>query len=368
MGASGDDTDALSVDATGALHMSTVGDFAVTGNSGTSISGFDEDVFVCSPTSLGSVTACNLSPVLFFTGSPWGLSSNDMDGLQLLGSGTSPTSTPTNTPTFTPTPTQTSTPTATFTPTNTPTLGPSPTPTDTSTATATFTATPPPTDTPTPTATSPVADLIFADGFEGGSLSAWSANRPDGGDLSATTGAALVGSNGMQVVIDDTISIYVTDELPNAETHYRARFYLDPNSISMGEGVDFYIFTGYDTASVFQVQLGFSTGNYRVRLRQQNDSNTTTSTGWVTFTPPNLNDAPHVIEIEWVAATGAGANNGSASLWVDGIPSGTLSNLDNDTRRIEYVRLGAVSGLNTGTGGTYYLDAFESRRQTYIGP
>jgi len=27
-----------------------------------------------------------------------------------------------------------------------------------------------------------------------------------------------------------------------------------------------------------------------------------------------------------------------------------------------------VNGVNTGTRGTYYFDAFESRRQTYIGP
>ena len=269
------------------------------------------------------------------------------------------TATPTNTPTSTPTPTNTSTPTDTptsgpsSTPTGTPTLGPSFTPTNTSTPTPTFT--------PSPTAV--VSDLIFADGFESGFLSAWSFSKPDNGDLSVTASSALVGGNGMQAVVDDTVSIYVTDELPNAETRYRARFYIDPNSISMAEGLDFYIFTGYDTTSVFQVQLGFSAGNYRIRLRQQNDSNSTTSTAWVT-----ISDAPHVIEIEWRASTAAGANNGVATLWVDDFQSGTLSGLDNDTRRIEYVRLGAVSGLNAGTLGTYYLDAFESRRVTYIGP
>jgi hypothetical protein len=207
------------------------------------------------------------------------------------------------------------------------------------------------------------ADLIFDDGFESGSLSAWSSNRPDGGDLSVTTSSALVGSNGMQAVVDDTVAIYVTDELPNAEPHYRARFYLNPNSISMADGMDFYIFTGYHTSSVFQVQLGFSAGNYRIRLRQQNDSNATTSTAWF-----NITNASNVIEIEWWAASAAGANNGGANLWINGNPSGSLTNLDNDTRRIEFVRLGAVSGLNAGSAGTYYLDAFESRRETYIGP
>jgi hypothetical protein len=42
--------------------------------------------------------------------------------------------------------------------------------------------------------------------------------------------------------------------------------------------------------------------------------------------------------------------------------------MDNDTRRIDRVRLGALTGIDTGTRGTYYFDAFESRRQNYIGP
>jgi len=30
--------------------------------------------------------------------------------------------------------------------------------------------------------------------------------------------------------------------------------------------------------------------------------------------------------------------------------------------------LGALAGMDAGTSGTYYFDAFESRRQNYIGP
>jgi hypothetical protein len=55
-----------------------MGDFAVSG-----VSGFDEDVFVCVPTSLGTTTACTFSSTLYFDGSTWGLSANDIDGFQL---------------------------------------------------------------------------------------------------------------------------------------------------------------------------------------------------------------------------------------------------------------------------------------------
>jgi hypothetical protein len=55
-------------------------------------------------------------------------------------------------------------------------------------------------------------------------------------------------------------------------------------------------------------------------------------------------------------------------LWIDDIQQEDLNGIDNDTRRIDRARLGALSGIDTGTRGTYYFDAFESRRQIYIGP
>ena len=367
---SNEDIEAIDVDPNGAIYLSTLGDFSVAG-----VAGFDEDVFVCLPTSLGSVTACNYSPALYFDGSTWGQTANDLDAFEILESGTQATATPintatpTNTPTITPTPTNTFSPTATFTATSTPTIGPSPTPTSTSTTTATFTPTSTPgptntpTETPTITPTPAVSDLIFADGFESGSFSTWSSASTGGGNLSVVPLAALVGSNGLQSVIAGTTAMYVQDDLPNAEARYRARFYFDPNSITMIDGNSHSIFTGYDTTGMLHVDFRFSGGNYQIRLRQYNDSSSSQSTYYVT-----LSDSPHFIEMEWWAATAPGANNGGVNLWIDDVQSGGLTSVDNDTRRIDSVRLGAVTGIKAGTLGTYYLDAFESRRQTYIGP
>jgi len=161
---SNEDIDALDV-VGGNIYLSTLGDFSVPG-----VSGADEDVFICVPTSLGDVTGCNYSPALYFDGSTWGLAANDVDAFNFLSIGPTPTSTPTNTPTNTPIPTNTPTPTITptrtptssptFTPTVTTQAGPSPTPTvtptitPTPTATNTATITPTPIDTPTFTPTS----------------------------------------------------------------------------------------------------------------------------------------------------------------------------------------------------------------------
>jgi hypothetical protein len=56
------------------------------------------------------------------------------------------------------------------------------------------------------------------------------------------------------------------------------------------------------------------------------------------------------------------------TLWIDGVQKADTIGVDNDTRWIDSIRLGAVSGIDNRTRGTYYMDAFESRRQTYIGP
>ena len=155
---SDEDVDALDVTSDGNIYLSTLGNFA-----GSGLSGADEDVFVCVPTSTGDVTACNYSPSLYFDGSTWNLSANDVDAVNIIPSGSIPTSTPTNTPgptnapTATATPSRTPTATATGGPTSTPTVtsttGATPTPTFTKTATPTFTATATLTSSPTSTPT-----------------------------------------------------------------------------------------------------------------------------------------------------------------------------------------------------------------------
>lgn len=130
-----EDVDALDVLSNGNIYLSTLGDFVVSG-----LSGADEDVFVCVPTSIGDVTACNYAPALYFDGSNHGLAANDVDAFNYLASGPIPTATHTHTPT--PTATGGIVPTSTYTPTSTPSpiilsVTPTFTPTHTSTATQT---------------------------------------------------------------------------------------------------------------------------------------------------------------------------------------------------------------------------------------
>jgi hypothetical protein len=210
-------------------------------------------------------------------------------------------------------------------------------------------------------------DVIFADSFEADdcTLSPWSACVHDNFDLSFNAPALASGNQSMTILMDDNNALHVTSDHPNAEPRYRARFYFDPNSIPMASGNAHFIFYGYNGASkaVVRVEFRNSSGNYQLRTALLTDSSSWNNSSWFT-----ISDALHSIELDWRASTGAGANNGGLTLWIDGSQKADLTSVDNDTWRIDRIRLGAIAGIDNGTRGTYYFDAFESRRQSYIAP
>jgi hypothetical protein len=175
----------------------------------------------------------------------------------------------------------------------------------------------------------------------------------------------MVQTSGMQAHISNNTSIYVTDNSPSSEVRYRTRFYFNPNSITMSNNNAYYLMYGLtgNNVATFRVEFGRSSTGYRIRAASRNDSTTYTNTAWF-----NISNAPHFIEVDWQAATVPDSATGSLSLWIDGVQSANLTGIDNDTRRIETVRLGAVAGIDSGTRGTTYLDAFQSHRQSFIGP
>ena len=206
-----------------------------------------------------------------------------------------------------------------------------------------------------------MADL-FSDGFESGNLTAWNAND-GGGDFTAHADAALHGSYGGKVVINDTDWKFVQDETPSSETRYRCRFYLDPNALSMAEGSYFEIMRGISESWAlvpFQFFCIKNSGVYKVQIVAGRDSGGALQGGGYTIT-----DEPHCIEIDWYKSSGG--NNGFLSLWVDGTLKETLSSLDNDTFNVGRVRWGA--GFFSGAiSGTIFLDDFASNNDgTLIG-
>ncbi len=200
--------------------------------------------------------------------------------------------------------------------------------------------------------------MIFKDGFESGNFSAWTTNATNGGALSVSPAAALSGSYGLQAQISSTTAMYVRDDSPVSEPSFHARFYFDPNSISMTSGSYVYLLQGHDAAGkvTLFVQFYRSSTGYQLRARAyDNGLANYVNTPYVTIT-----DAPHVVEADW-------GNDGHLTFYVDGMQASALTGINNSGIVMESVRLGAPYMSGT-TSGTFYIDNYESRRKTYVGP
>jgi cysteine-rich repeat protein len=209
-------------------------------------------------------------------------------------------------------------------------------------------------------------DRLLADGFESGDTAAWSAAATDGGDLTVTPAAALNGtSQGLQGVVDDTSSLFVRDDGPEDENHYRARFWLDPSAFDPGEASGAFrtrVFIGFEdnpTRRVFAVVLKRQGGQYSIRGRARRDDDSQADTA---FYP--IPAGPNEIFVEWIRSSGAG--DGLFRLHIeDGTMGGsgeTLTGLANARSSIDSVRLGALS-VKAGASGTLFWDEFLSRRR-----
>jgi Glycoside hydrolase family 44 len=214
------------------------------------------------------------------------------------------------------------------------------------------------------------ADRIFSDGFEGGTLAAWSpASSTGGGDLRAQAEAALSGTGvGLRAVVDDTGALFVQDDTPSDEGRYRVRFYFDPNGFDPGEAQGHFrsrIFVAFDDSPVRRhvaLVLRRVGGVFSLQTRVRVDDNSQVSTPFVEIT-----DAPHFLELDWRRASTGASSDGSLEMWIDGVSVATLSGLDSSARGVDFVRLGPQS-VKGGAAGTLYFDELDSRRQGYIGP
>ncbi len=81
----------------------------------------------------------------------------------------------------------------------------------------------------------------------------------------------------------------------------------------------------------------------------------------VTFFYIPISDASHAVEVDW-------GSDGHLTSWIDGVQQASLTGINNSMYRMDRIRLGAPAMTITGTSGSFSIDSFESRRQTYIGP
>lgn len=212
---------------------------------------------------------------------------------------------------------------------------------------------------------------------------AWSAIQNDG-SLTVSAAAALNGTAyGLAADMNDLSTIWVQDDSPTQEPRYRSRFYLNTNSFDTGfaSGINRTIlFIAVDQNPT--PEPGLPTRRLfleSIRYRPDEIGTFGTAYGvvfWV-FDPSIANyqnfgvfrfsPGTHYIETDWRAATTPGGTDGSFQVWVDGVSQGTLTGLPTYGYGGDFCRLGIIQPL-AATSTTVYLDEFESRRQTYVGP
>ena len=212
----------------------------------------------------------------------------------------------------------------------------------------------------------PICDSIFVDSFESGSPAAWAAVVTAGsGQLGVDTTSAIVGPFGMFAETHNSgDQAWVRDDSPASETFYRASFHFEIGSVRIAHGNQHNILIARDDNPSQWVTLITMRRNgldYQLRARTRLDNGSVLSTSWVTFASVLATQTSHRIELIWEGGD-PGASNGSLSFSVDSTTE-VLSALDNDSHRIDHVRLGMVSGIDALTEGTFFFDEFNSCRE-----
>jgi hypothetical protein len=175
----------------------------------------------------------------------------------------------------------------------------------------------------------------------------------------------LEGSFGLAVRLDGSgDQALVQDNTPDMETTFRARFRIDPNSITMPAGANHVVMGGNGPiGSVLRVWLLRDVGGttYRVRAHARNDPaepESYTRTNAIT-----IGDAAREVEVEWAASSAPGADDGFVTIRrIDNGASATETGINNDEQLINRALFGAVTSMDAGDLGAYCLDDYSSFR------
>lgn len=174
--------------------------------------------------------------------------------------------------------------------------------------------------------------------------------------ISVTAESALAGTNyGIDCnITDNTNQLWSKTLSPqNTSPKMRLRAYIDPNSLSMTSGGRLTFVEWHGESGSFtlgQLQLYYNGSAYQIRVNMYNDAGAQLTSSY--YSLPSPNDGPHYVEAFWQKASTADANDGFATLWIDGVEQGGLTGVDCYTRWPSYalfefghfIKFGTISG------------------------
>lgn len=200
---------------------------------------------------------------------------------------------------------------------------------------------------------------LFDIDFETGDTSQFdSVVNPDD-DLAVGSAGAMVGTaNGLSVLIDDANPVYGSKSLTAPATNkFRCRFYLDPNTWTMGGAETFTVSQWFDTSGPalygWNLAVKEDGGDWETRLHHCVDGGYGGQQAG-----DDLLDAPNYIEFYIQRAMTNGTSNGRIDWWINGVAQTAVTGIDNYDLwpTLDAVQIGAVSGVDAGTSGTFFLD------------
>jgi len=176
-------------------------------------------------------------------------------------------------------------------------------------------------------------------------------------NFDVTAAAALEGDWGGAFTLDGAGSeINGVDNLPSAETTIALEIMIDPNSLIMTDTDTFLLIDAVSPgtgSSAFIVELVKDGAAYELVVTARNDAG-----GDVALADVPIVDGSNLVRIEWVAATGVGNNDGIIEIFLGSVSQETDTTVDSDTHNITSIKIGAISGLDAGTSGTFYIDRY----------
>lgn len=195
--------------------------------------------------------------------------------------------------------------------------------------------------------------FLFADGFDSGNTTAWSA--PTGQLAVVPTGLPASQNDpfALQVTASGTNPATVTDTTPNAETAYHAQFSFTPTSLTTSATGWVTVFSGTTGTGtqVFSVQYLRTATGYQLRV------GATGANGAISYSTPITvaGTGTVAVRLDWASATAATVK------LTAGTASTQLTRVNSSALRLETVVLGLTGGDAT-TAGTATFDTFTSTR------
>lgn len=184
--------------------------------------------------------------------------------------------------------------------------------------------------------------------------------------LDVNGSAAITGSYGLEVTVNDTTPTYVVSTHPNAETAVSVEFAIDVNTLDLGNTQKVRVLRlmssnagghGGPILTVFLKKNDTGTGFFIGVWAKSSALEFWNYVGRFWLAPQGGAEAPHTIKIEWVQAD-SGVQNGTCTVYKDGTQMVQKTNIWSAMYDVNAAHLGIFNIEAATRSGSYYLDDY----------